>query len=152
MEISYFELEKETVEILDKNKVWVLSTSENDVVTSRSMSIINIGLEIFFQTNKRYIKYLQMFKNRNVSLCFMNVSIEGTAEEIGDWKEERNAELLKLYKAAHKSSFDTYGMLDQQVVIKVIPTKVKYWKYIDGKPLRENLYVREKRAERIDFI
>ncbi len=73
-------------------------------------------------------------------------------EEIGSWKDERNQELLALYKEKHKSSFEAYGMLDVQVVYKVESKKVKYWKYIDGKPLREILHIDEKRAERLDFM
>ncbi len=43
-------------------------------------------------------------------------------------------------------------MLDVQVVYKVESKKVKYWKYIDGKPLREILHIDEKRAERLEFM
>ena len=52
----------------------------------------------------------------------------------------------------HPSSFDAYGLLDGQVVYKVIPTKIKVWKYVDGKPLREFLYIKEGIAEQLDFM
>ena len=154
MLIDYEKLEKETVEILENNKNWILSTSFIDKITSRSMSIINIGLDIYFQTNKKYTKYSQMTKNPNVSLCFGNVSIEGVSKEIGNWKDEKNKEIMELYKSRHLSSYNRYGDLDGQVVFKVSPKKVSYWKYppaANADPYREILYIDKKMAERVEF-
>jgi general stress protein 26 len=152
MELNYEELEAELIGILEKNSVWVLSTSSDDYVTSRPMSIIHIGLDVYFQTNKCYIKHDQMSKNSKVSLCCQNYTIEGLAESVGDWKDINNNELMALYINKHKNSFDRYGMLDGQIVYKISPVKVKMWKYIDGEPIREVLFVNEKRAERMDFM
>ena len=151
MDINYNELEQEIIEVLEKNKIWILSTSENDIVTSRAMSVVNEGLNIYFQTSKGYIKHEQMKKNKNVALCYNNVSIEGIAEELGSWKEEKNSDLLKLYKTHHKGSFDAYGSLEGQVVYKVIPKSIKIWKYVNGKAIREFLYIDEKKALRLGF-
>jgi len=152
MEICYQNLENEVVKMLDENLVWVLSTSLNDYVTSRPVSIVHRGLEVYFQTNKCYIKHEQMNSNKRVSLCCQNLSIEGIAEEIGDWNDEGNAQLLELYKSRHIDSFREYGSLKDQVVYKIIPIKVKLWKYVGGKPLREILFVNEQRAERLEFM
>jgi general stress protein 26 len=152
MEINYKDLEKEIIMNLEKNKIWVLSTSYMDQVTSRSMSITNIGLDIYFQTHISYVKYNQMQYNKNVSLCFNNISIEGIAEEIGSWKDDKNKELMQLYKSSHQGSFEKYGALEGQIVFKIKPQKVKLWKYLNGKPFREILYIDEKIAEQLDFI
>lgn len=152
MRIDYEKLKNEVIFNLENNRTWVLSTASDGNVSSRSMSIINKGLDIYFQTNKCYIKHNQMNKNNNVALCFNNISIEGVAEEIGDWKDEKNKELMELYKSVHLSSFNAYGLLDGQVVYKVTPKKIKIWKYIDGKPIRQNLYVNEQLAEELDFM
>lgn len=152
MKIDYEKLKNEVIFNLENNRTWVLSTASDGNVSSRSMSIINKGLDIYFQTNKCYIKYNQITKNNNVALCFNNISIEGVAEEIGDWKDEKNKELMELYKSVHLSSFNAYGLLDGQVVYKVTPKKIKMWKYINGNPIRQNLYVNEKIAEELDFM
>ena len=152
MEINYENLENEVIEMLEKNSIWVLSTSLNDYVTSRPMSIIHIGLNIYFQTNKGYIKHEQMSINKQISLCCQNISIEGIAEEIGDWNDESNAEILELYKSKHIGSYNQYGSLNGQVVYKVIPIKIKLWKYVDREPIREILFVNEQRAERLEFM
>ena len=153
MIIDYQKLEQETLETLEKNKTWILSTSFIDKITSRSMSTINIGMSIYFQTNRKYPKYIQMTKNPNVTLCTGNTSIEGTAVEIGSWTDEENKDLMELYQTKHTSSYSRYGNLDGQVVFKITPKKVSYWKYssADGEPYREILYVDRKMAERIEF-
>ena len=151
MLIDYSALENETIEILKNNMIGVLSTSFIDKVTSRNMCIVNIGLDIYFQTNKKYNKYIQMTKNKNVSLCFSNISIEGTAEEVGSWEDEDNKEILELYKDKHASSYEKYGNLDGQVAFKIIPKKISYWKSFGDEPVREIMYVDRKMAERIEY-
>lgn len=152
MKKNYKELKNEIIEILEKNKHWVLSTAANGNISSRSMSIINKGLDIYFQTNKCYIKYIQMQENKNVALCFNNISIEGIAEEIGDWSDEKNRDLMDLYKDAHHGSFNAYGLLEGQIVYKVKPKKIKIWKYVNGKAIRQNMYIDDEIAEELDFM
>jgi Pyridoxamine 5''-phosphate oxidase. len=152
MKIDYENLKNEVISSLEKNKIWVLSTTSNNNISSRSMSIINKGLDIYFQTNKCYIKHDQMLENNNVALCYNNISIEGIADEIGNWKDEKNKELMELYKSVHLSSFNAYGLLEGQIVYKVTPKIIKLWKYINGIPIRQNLYVYEKIAEQLDFM
>lgn len=152
MRLNYEDLKNEVISYLENNRNWVLSTALNGNVSSRSMSIINKGLDIYFQTNKCYLKHNQIQGNNNVSLCFSNVSIEGIAEEVGNWKDEKNKELMELYKSVHLSSFNAYGLLEGQVVYKVIPKEIKIWKYSNGKPIRQNLHIKDKIAEQLDFM
>jgi general stress protein 26 len=152
MKIDYENLKNEVISSLEINRIWVLSTASNGNISSRSMSIINKGLDIYFQTSKCYIKHNQMQENNNVALCYNNISIEGIAEEIGNWNDEKNKELMELYKSIHLGSFNAYGLLEGQIVYKVTPKKIKLWKYINGTPIRQNLYVYEKIAEQLDFM
>ena len=152
MRIDYEELKKEVLESLDHNKIWVLSTEAEHKVTSRSMSIVHRGLQIYFQTNECYVKSEQMQKNNNVALCTGNISIEGAAEAIGSWRDEKNKELMELYASVHPGSFEAYGMLEGQVVYEVTPKLVKLWKYIDGTPIRQNLLVEEETAQQLGFM
>lgn len=152
MMIDYEKVKNEVISCLESNRIWVLSTAAGGNISSRSMSIMNQGLEIYFQTNECYVKHEQMQANRNVALCFNNISIEGTAEAIGSWKDEKNKELMELYQATHPGSFNAYGMLEGQVVYKVIPKLIKMWKYIEGKPIRQYLYVEDETAGEMDFM
>lgn len=148
MDLDFNKIKKEVIEVLDKNRIWILATSLHDKVTSRSVSIVNCGLTIYFQTSKSFEKYVQISKNKNVSLCYSNVSIEGFAEDIGNWKDKKNSGILKIYKEEYPGSYKNYGSLRNQVVIKVVPQKITMWKYIDGKPYRDFMYISEKKAFR----
>jgi general stress protein 26 len=146
MKLDYENLKNELLKALDTNKIWVLATSDSSRVSARSMSIVHDGLDIYFQTSRHFEKYTQMMQNGNVALCCSNVSIEGVASDVGNWED--NLTLKELYIKQHKGSYNTYGTLPWQVVIKVIPHHVVFWKYINGKPARDFLYLAEQRAER----
>ncbi len=62
-------------------RTMVLSTSENDIVSSRMMSIIQIE-GVYFQTDLTFKKYRQLLSNPNVALCIDNIQIEGVCEEL----------------------------------------------------------------------
>ena len=152
MELEFNELKEEFIDALNKTKTLVLATCSDNIVTARPMSIINVGTDIYFQTSKIFTKYKQIMNNKNVALCFSNISIEGIAEDIGSWSKKINNELLKIYLEQHKNSFDRYGSLKNQVVIKVSSVKVTFWKYIDDKPYRDYLYILDEKAERHEYI
>lgn len=139
MEISYNELLEETIEALSKYKIWVLATSANDHVTARSMSIVNDGLTIYFQTHTSFIKYHQIEQNKHVALCHKNIQIEGEAIIRGNGFNGRNDTFLTLYQRDHAGSYRRYSKLEGQVVIEVVPKRVTYWKYIDDIPYKDIL-------------
>ena len=67
---------------LGESKKMVLSTSLNDVVTSRMMSVVVIDKKIYFQTDKTFRKYNQLKENPRVSLCIDNIQIEGYCKQV----------------------------------------------------------------------
>ncbi len=150
MELEYESLKNELLRFLDANKVWVLASSDGSRVSARSMSIVHDGIDIYFQTNRDSDKYRQMMQNQNVALCCANVSIEGIAADVGTWED--NVAIKALYLQHHKGSYEAYSALPGQVVIKVVPRSAVSWKYIDGKPARDFLYLDDKRAERLFYF
>ena len=150
MEIEYEGLKNELLKALDTNKVWILATSDGSRVSARSMSIVHDGADIYFQTSRLLEKYAQIMQNSNVALCCANVSIEGVAFDVGSW--ENNAVAKALYIKHHKGSYDTYSTAPGQTVIKVVPHYAVFWKYIDGQPARDFLYLTEQKAERLFYF
>jgi len=148
MDISYNALLEETIEALTTHKIWVLATSAHDHVTARSMSIVNDGLTIYFQTHRSFIKYRQIEHNKNVALCHNNIQIEGEAIIRGNVLNGSNDTFLELYQRDHAESYRVYGKLEGQVVIEVKPTKVTYWKYIDHIPYKDILDIVNTQAIR----
>jgi hypothetical protein len=149
MKIEYDALKKETVQFLNEHKILFLATGADNRITARAVSCVYAGLEIYFQTANDSVKFAQISKNPNVALCAGNMQIEGVAT-IGQHPLDLTSEqFITLYKKEHFGSFKTYSHLKRNIVIRIDPTLVTFWKYDDeGQPYREFLYVGENRAER----
>ncbi len=149
--LDYAELEKEVMGLLGQTRFLVLATASGNRVTARTMSIVNEGLGIYFQTEACMDKCMQMAENPCVALCFENVQIEGIAQSKGCVCDEGNQLLRDRYCEHHRRSFERYCHLDGQVFVEVRPTRVTLWKYLGSKPCRDFLFVDERRAVRVYY-
>jgi hypothetical protein len=151
MGIEYAVLKEEVIQFLDKHKTLFLATSADDRVTARATSCVHVGLEIYFQTSKKSAKFAQFVKNPNVALCAANIAIEGVATIGKHPLDPESEQFIALYREHHPGSFNAYSRLESNVVVRVDPTLVTFWKYDDeGKPYREILHVNDGRAARED--
>ena len=119
----------------NKGKTMVLSSSENNKVTSRMMSIVVFDGLFYFQTDKTSRKYHQLISNPQVALCAENIQIEGVCKEIGHPMD--NDLFCSLYKGFFGGSFNRYSSLKNERLFVVKPTYVERWVYIDGVPFIE---------------
>ena len=126
-----------------ESREMVLSTSLNDIVTSRTMSIIVLDEKLYFQTDKTLRKYRQLKGNFNVSLCIGNIQIEGYCEEAGIPLE--NAEFSNAFKKHFGGSYSAYTSLKNERLFIVKPTFIERWLYIDSAPYIESFDVANKR-------
>ena len=122
-----------------KSRKMVLSTSENNKVSSRMMSVIQIKGTFYFQTDVTFRKYRQLSTNRNVALCIDNIQIEGTCEELGHPMD--NADFCKQFKDCFKGSFDAYTSLKNERLFAVKPVFIERWIYENGIPFIETFDV-----------
>ena len=150
--IDYNELEKETFDNLDKKKHIVLATCLNDEPTARTVSYIILDNKIYFQTDIKFDKCMQIEENNNVALCLDNYQIEGTAKILEHPLDEKNKRFLNKFKQIHENSFNEYSTLEDEVVIEVNPISIKIWKYIDNKPYIEYLNIIDKVATRESYL
>ena len=150
--IDYNELKKETFEILEKNKHIVLATCLNDEPTARTVSHIILDNKIYFQTDIKFDKCMQIEENNNVALCLDNYQIEGTAKILEHPLNEKNERFLNKFKQVHENSFKEYSTLEDEVVIEINPIFIKIWKYIDNKPYIEYLNIIDKVAIRESYL
>ncbi len=113
----------------------VLSTSENNRVSSRMMSIIQIDGSFYFQTDITMRKYRQIESNRNVALCIDNIQIEGVCEEEGHPLD--NGQFCNLYQKCFQRSFDAYSSLKDERLFVIKPVFLERWIYSNGVPYIE---------------
>ena len=118
-----------------KGRKMVLSTSENDRVSSRMMSVVQINGKFWFQTDKKLKKYHQLSINQNVALCIDNIQIEGICEELGHPLD--NATFCNVFQECFKGSFDAYSYLKNERLFIVKPLYIERWIYKNGLPYIE---------------
>jgi general stress protein 26 len=126
--------EDEVVSALEKEKTLILATCADNRVTTRSMSHVNDGLDVYFQTGEHYLKTQQIRANPNVSLSVGTYEIEGKAEIIGHPMDETNQFILEKLRDKHPNTVERWSALPNQVVIKVKSSMVRHWRYVEGKP------------------
>ncbi len=114
------------------SKIMVLSSSCNNKVSSRMMSIVFIDGKFYFQTDKKFRKYKQIADNPNIALCIDNIQIEGVCKECG--RPSDNSKFLEIFKKNYNSSYEKYSNLKDEVLFEISPNYVQRWVYIDGKP------------------
>lgn len=125
-----------------KAKKMVLSTSLNDIVTSRTMSIVILNRKLYFQTDNTFRKYNQLKSNPQVALCVDNIQIEGQCTEIGIPSD--NDDFCNAYKELFSGSYNRYTKLKNERLFIVIPTFIERWVYIDGIPYMEIFDIENK--------
>ena len=120
-----------------ESKNMVLSSSYQDKVTSRMMSVIIFEGEFYFQTDKNFRKYSQIKNNPNVALCCDNISVEGVCTELG--KPLYNQKFIELYEKHYSYSYQQYSSLNSERLFKVTPAYIQMWTYENSKPYIEIL-------------
>lgn len=135
---------------LGESKKMVLSTSLNDEVTSRMMSIVVLNKKIYFQTDRTFREYNQIKANPKVSLCMDNIQIEGHCEQVGVPSD--NIEFINAYKKHFLNSYTRYSYLKNECLFAVTPTLVEKWLYIDGIPYIEILDIVHRQYELKQYV
>lgn len=139
MNNNFQELKNYVYNFLENNKLIVLATSSNNLVSARTMSYIVIDEKILFQTDSNYTKAKQIKDNPNVALCIDNIQIEGIANILGHPFNIENKDFLDKYKKIHNSSYTKYSNLDNEIVIEIIPHIFTIWTYENGKGILKKI-------------
>jgi Predicted flavin-nucleotide-binding protein len=136
MEISTGKLScEEIIAVLEAEKSIILATAADNRVTTRTMSHVNDGMVIYFQTGKDYLKSQQIRINPSVAISVAGYDIEGYAMLLGHPLDEENNLFANLYKEKHPQYTDIWSTYADEIVVKVEIKLVRTWRYIDGKPL-----------------
>lgn len=114
----------------------VVSTSYQDVVMARTMEIIIDEGKLYFITDKKAREYQQLMNNKNVSLCYNHISVEGVCKEQGH--PEKFFWIEQLYKDYYPETHKRYFSLETAVLFQVEPLHIQMW--ING---NEQPYVSE---------
>lgn len=144
--IDYDTLMDEVICILKREKSIVLATSFENKVTARTMSHVNSGLTIYFQTGGDSEKAEQIRNNPQIAFAAANMQIEAAAEICS--QPENVEAFLEMYKVKFPEYFKMYSSIPNEIVVKASPSKITLYKYIDGKPCKDLLDVLNETAFR----
>lgn len=118
-ELDFYEVSSETLKMLEDIKEMVFSTSLNDHVTSRTVSMACKGMTVVFLSYKNNTKCIQIQGNPNVALCIDKIQIEGTAAMRGLLRDENNAAYSDIYKEKQERYFNRCKNKDNMDLITV---------------------------------
>ncbi len=133
-----------------KGRTMVLSTAENNVVSSRMMSIVLIDGRFYFQTDRRFRKYHQLSQNPNAALCIDNIQMEGLCEEIGHPLKHRA--FCQHFMECFKGSYDAYSALQEERLFVFRPTFIERWVYQKGSPYIETFDVQAEQYAILPYL
>lgn len=140
--MDFEEKYKALLALFQKGKPMVLSTSLNDKVTSRMMSIVLLDERFYFQTDLSFRKYEQLKENSNVALCIDNIQIEGLCREIG--RPADSPAFMEAYQTSFRSSYERYSSLSSERLFEITPTFIERWLYINSVPYMEIFDVKKR--------
>lgn len=115
--------------------VMTLSTSLENRVTSRAMSIVVINGIFYCQTDETSLKCQQIQKNSNVALCHQNFSIEGTCRMVG--KPYENPVFIQLMREHFPNAVERWSTFPTECLLAIMPLRMTAWSYEDDKPYME---------------
>ena len=140
--MQFIEQYRAFLDTFGEARIMVLSTSKNNHVTSRMMSIIHIDEAFYFQTDKNFRKYEQLKSNPNVALCIENIQIEGICEEIGHPTEY--PAFCERYQKHFANSYRRYTPLENERLFKITPQFIERWLYLEGIPFMETFNIEQQ--------
>lgn len=123
-----------------KGRTMVLSTAEDNIVSSRMMSVVLIDGLFYFQTDCTFRKYHQLIRNPNAALCIDNIQMEGICEEIGHPLKHRA--FCTHFSECFKGSYHAYSALQNERLFVFRPIRIERWIYREGFPYVENFDIR----------
>lgn len=128
------------------HETMVLSTSLNNKVSSRAMSVIVIDGMFLFQADRNSRKYNQIKVNPSVALCVNNIQIEGVCKEIG--KPTDCKKFCELYKEFYPRAYELYSNLRNEMLFCIKPVFIQKWIYENGNPYIETWDFISKKYEK----
>lgn len=128
----------------------VLSTSFEDRVTSRMMSVIQIDGCFYFQANITSRKAEQILRNKNVSLCIDNIQIDGICESIG--RPLDNEKFCVLFSKHFSVAYQLYTSLENERLFKIEPVRIQKWIYENGMPYIEIFDCKNHKYKRTAYV
>jgi general stress protein 26 len=121
--LNFEEKKEELIRFLDSkdNRHMALATSHDDRVQARIILVASEGLDIYFFTWKHSRKAKQIEKNPLVALCKDTISIEGTAEILGNLSDKRIGKFTEIMRRKYPDAIERWEQRPGMVLLRIKP-------------------------------
>ena len=124
--MTYLDLENKIINDLENAMICSFATAnKNGEVSARNMTIVNLGLKIYLQTDNSFDKIKDIKENPNVAINFGPYSFKGKAKIVGH--PSINKTYIEKIKLKHEYTYKHYTNLANEVLIEIIPSSAKIW-------------------------
>jgi general stress protein 26 len=120
-ELDYKEKKAELTRFLDSkdSETMVLATSCNDRVLARNVLIAADGLDLYLFTWAHSRKCMQIQENPRVALCKDNVQLEGIAEILGGFLDEKATKYTEIMRRRFPQAIKAWERRPGMMVVRV---------------------------------
>lgn len=129
---------------MGEHRIMCLATTDGRTVSARAMSFVIEGGVLYFQTDSRMRKFAQIQQNAQVAISWENVQIEGTCVACGHPLAAGNEGFARRFAAHYAGAFALYSAMPEEVLCKVVPTRIVQWVYEEKKPYQLYLDMEKK--------
>ena len=105
----------------------IATANKNGDVSASKVTIVNDGLDIYFQTDSSFEKARNIRENKKIAINFGATYAKGIAEIIG--KPTENEMFINKIKQKNNHTYNDYSRLENEVLIRVTLTEIRIWKY-----------------------
>jgi general stress protein 26 len=134
--MKYNEIVDRIVTMLGKTSHATLATADkNGIVSARSMAIVNEGLKVYMQTDRKFDKVKDIKENPNVAISFPCYSFKALAKIIGHPCD--NKMFVEKLKAKHLKTYKSYTELPDEILIEIELIEAKIWGF-ENNNIHEN--------------
>ena len=148
---KYNEAKKRLFERIGVSSKMTLATSVNNIVSARTVSVVNIDGFLYFQTDRLMDKAKEIIINPNVALCLNEIQVKGHCHDIGNPNCDSNYFFIEKYKELFPNAFAKYSHLENETVFKVKPILAKTWLYINDCQCIEYLDFLKEECKYVQF-
>ena len=123
--MTYNQVEEQILELFEKTKFATLATAnKHGVVCTAQMCLMNNGLKVFMQTDKKFEKVKNIQENPHVAFNIGAYNFKGTAKIVG---HPTSNPIIEKIKSKHLESYNSYTNLPDEVLIEIELTEAKIW-------------------------
>lgn len=148
-ELDYLAARKRCLDYISKAASVALATSLEGRTTVRMMTGVVLDGAVWVQTDRRFLKCMQIAGNPRVAICCDDLQMEGVAHDMGHPND--NPAYLQAFADAYPHFAMSFLAKETQIAYKIVPTSGTLWCYEDRLPYMLVVDDAAQTAKRLNF-